>query len=129
MKCCFASLAFALLALAQVGSAQSGDAGAKVAPTKVGVVSLQQAVSSIAEGKKAAADLEAQFAPRQAELQDLQKQIDDIRAKLAAGQTSLSQTNRRRFRLTKPASPASCSEKIRKHRKISMMRSKISLTV
>ena len=49
---------------------------------------------STAEGKKAAADLQSQFASRQIEIQNLQKRIDDIRAALQAGQASLSDTEK-----------------------------------
>jgi outer membrane protein len=90
MNCRLASLALALLFAIPAVAAQSSGSGAAAAPTKVGVINLQQAIIGTAEGKKAAADLQSQFAPRQIELQDLQKQIDEVRGKLQAGQTSLS---------------------------------------
>src|ERR1700691_3875402 len=90
MNCRLASLALALLFAMPAAWAQSSGSGAAAAPTKVVVINLQQAFIGTAEGKKAAADLQSQFAPRQIELQDLQKQIDEVRGKLQAGQTSLS---------------------------------------
>lgn len=60
------------------------------AQTKVAVVNLQQAVLQTAEIKKASADLEAKYKPRQLEIQKLQSQLDDIQQKLQAGQGKLS---------------------------------------
>lgn len=63
---------FALLSIAGIGSAQ----------TKVGVVDLQKAVLSAAEIKKASAEMEAKYRPRQAEIEKLQKEIADIQQNL-----------------------------------------------
>lgn len=60
-------------------------AGIAAAQTKVAVVNLQQAVLESAEIKKASADLEAKYKPRQAELEALRKDLDDIQQKLQAG--------------------------------------------
>ena len=75
-----------LAAIAQTG----GPGESSSVPAKIGIVNLQLAITSTAEGKKAAADLQAQFDPRQAEIEDLQKQVDDVRGKLEKGQSSLS---------------------------------------
>ena len=88
MKWWFAILAPALLVAMPSAWAQSSGAGT-AAPAKIGVVNLQLAITSTAEGKKAAADLQSQFAPRQIELQDMQKRIDEVRANLQAGQNSM----------------------------------------
>jgi Skp family chaperone for outer membrane proteins len=47
--------------------AQSSGAVAASANLKVGVINVQVAITSTAEGKQAAAELQSQFAPRQSE--------------------------------------------------------------
>jgi outer membrane protein len=64
------------------GSAVSG---------KIGVINIRQAIASTAEGKQAGAELQSQFAPRQNELEGMNKQISDVRQRLDAGGTKLSQ--------------------------------------
>ena len=49
--------------------------------TRVGVISVRQAILNTAEGKQATAELQSQFAPRQTELQNLSKQIQDAQAR------------------------------------------------
>jgi hypothetical protein len=58
------------------------------------LISLQAAVVGTAEGKQASAELQTQFAARSAELQNLQKQIEDPQAKLQSGQATLSDEER-----------------------------------
>ena len=65
-----ASLVFALTAAAQ---------------TKVGVINSQKAVLDTAEIKKAQAELEAKFKPRQDQMVKLQKDLQDIQAQLQSG--------------------------------------------
>jgi outer membrane protein len=67
------------------------------APTKVGVINMQAAITGTAEGKQAAAQLQSQFAPRQVELQDMQKQIEDDQSRLRTGQTTLSDEEQARL--------------------------------
>jgi outer membrane protein len=75
--------------------AQAGNA---VAPgSKVGVINIQAAIASTAEGKQAAAELQSQFAPRTTELQNLQKQIEDLRNRLQTGQSTLSDEEKARL--------------------------------
>lgn len=69
---------------------QVGSTGAP-APSKVGTISLQVAIVNTAEGKQASAELQTQFAARSTELQNLQKQIRDIQAKLQSRQQVLSE--------------------------------------
>lgn len=52
------------------------------AQTKVGVISLQKALFETAEIKKADLDMQTTLAPRQAQLEKLQKEIQEISAKL-----------------------------------------------
>lgn len=76
--------------------AQAGGASAP-APTKVGVINIQAAIASTAEGKQAGAELQSQFAPRATELTNLQKQIEDLRNRLQTGQTTLSDEEKARL--------------------------------
>jgi len=71
--------------------------GAAVPATKVGVINVQAAIASTAEGKQAGAQLQSQFAPRETELQNMQRQMDDIRNRLATGQTTLSDDEKARL--------------------------------
>ena len=58
--------------------------------SKIGTISFQAAVVGTAEGKQASSEIQTQFAARSNELQTLQKQIEDLRAKLQAGSTAAS---------------------------------------
>jgi outer membrane protein len=64
--------------------------------TKVGVINIQQAIVSSAEGKQAAADLQAQFLARQQELESLNKQVGDLQQRLNSDAT-LSDPDRSRL--------------------------------
>src|SRR2546430_9898624 len=57
---------------------------ASAAPGKVGVINIRGAIGSTAEGKQAQAELQSQFAPRQTEIENMNKQINDLRQRLAA---------------------------------------------
>jgi outer membrane protein len=67
----------ALLLAGQVGQAQ----------TKVAVISLQKALYETAEIKKAEAEMQATFGPRQAQAEKLNKELAEISAKLQNDQT------------------------------------------
>jgi outer membrane protein len=67
-------------------------------PVRIGVINIQQAISSTAEGKQAAAELETQFAARQQELDTLGKQVNDIRQRLNSG-ASMTDDERQRLNL------------------------------
>jgi outer membrane protein len=71
--------------------AQSSPAPSSAAPGKVGVINIRSAIGSTAEGKQAQAELQSQFAPRQNELENLNKQINDLRQRLAACEGKCSQ--------------------------------------
>lgn len=53
-----------------------------LAQTKVGVVNFQRALLETAEIKKASAQLEAKYKPRQAEMEKIRKELDDLQQKL-----------------------------------------------
>jgi outer membrane protein len=85
-----AALAAASFAAAASLAAQSAPAAGSTAGTKVGVLNVRQAIVSTAEGKQASTELQGQFASRQTELENLNKQINDIRQRLQANEGKLS---------------------------------------
>jgi len=78
-----------LLGTAAVWAQGVATAGA-ASGVKVAVINVRQAIVSTGEGKQASAELQLQFAPRQNELENLNKQINDLRQQLAANQTTWS---------------------------------------
>ena len=86
-----AALAGASLSIVALVRAQSPAAPASSAPGKVGVINIRGAIGSTAEGKQAQAELQSQFAPRQNELENLNKQINDLRQRLTACEGKCSQ--------------------------------------
>jgi len=59
--------------------------GAASAQAKVAIVNFQKAIIETAEIKKAQTDLEAKYKPRTAELEKLQKELQDIQAQVQSG--------------------------------------------
>src|SRR3984957_14033644 len=97
MKIRFAVPALAAMLLVPAVWAQTGGASVAAASSKVGVIDVQVAITSTAEGKQAAAELQSQFAPRQTELSNMQKQMEDIQTRLRTGQTTLSDDEKARL--------------------------------
>ena len=87
MKTWIMAVCAGALLLAPMIRSQVNSAGGPV-PTKVGTISMQAVVINSAEGKQSASALEAQFAPRSAELQNLQRQIEDLQKKVQSGMLS-----------------------------------------
>ena len=85
----------ALAALLLIPSAWAQ--GAAAGPEKIGVLNMQIAITSTAEGKQASSELQAQFAPRQAELENVRKQIEDIQTRLRNGASTLSDDEKQRL--------------------------------
>jgi outer membrane protein len=79
---------------AQAAPAASAAPGAS---GKIGVINVRQAIVTTSEGKQASAELQSQFAPRQTELENLNKQIADLRARLSASDGKLSQEEQARL--------------------------------
>ena len=83
--------------------AQGTAAAAAAAPAsspltgKIAVINVRQAIITTSEGKQASAELQSQFAARQTELENLNKQITDLRQRLSAGQATLSQDEQARL--------------------------------
>jgi outer membrane protein len=77
--------------------AQGNSSAAPAAVVKIGVLNVRNAIVSTAEGKQASAELQSQFAPRQNDLESLNKQIEDIRNRLRAGERTLSEEEKTRL--------------------------------
>jgi outer membrane protein len=75
----------------------NGGAAAPATGSKLGVINVRQAIVTTSEGKQASAELQSQFAPRQTELENMQKQIADLRSRLSAGGDKLSQEEQTRL--------------------------------
>lgn len=93
-------LAIAALAAAMIVPAAWAQTGAQTSdptPGKIGVLSMQVAITSTAEGKQDSSELNAKFAPRQQELQNIQKQIQDIQTRLQTGSNTLSDAEKYRL--------------------------------
>ena len=85
-----AALATACVLSTVAASAQGTAAAGSAASGKVGVINIRQAIVATAEGKLASAELQSQFAARQTDLENLNKQINDVRQRLAASEGKLS---------------------------------------
>src|SRR5208282_558921 len=72
-------------------------AGAASVPKSVGIINLRGAIGSTAEGKQASAELQSQFAPRSAEIDNQTKAINDLQQRLQSGQGKLSQEEEARL--------------------------------
>lgn len=91
-----AVLAAAGFVSAAAVQAQGTAAGAATSG-KIGVINVRAAIVSTAEGKLASAELQSQFAARQSDLENLNKQINDIRQRLQSGEGKLSQDEQARL--------------------------------
>ena len=79
-------MALAAFSFAPVAMAQAG-----APPTKFKVMDMRAAIVNTAEAKAAYAQLQSQFASQNANIESIQKQIDDISKRLQAGANTLSQ--------------------------------------
>ncbi|HJY85702.1 MAG TPA: OmpH family outer membrane protein [Candidatus Acidoferrales bacterium] len=92
------SLAVLLLTVTVGARAQGGgNSAAASAPTKVGTLNVRDALFNTAEGRQALAELQSQFAPRQNELQNLNKQIEELQNRLRSGERTLSDEEKARL--------------------------------
>ena len=89
--------ALAVLLIVPAAWAQAEPSAPGAASEKIAVISLQTAIVGTQEGKQASKELQAQFASRQAELENLRKQIADLQQRLQAGQTTLSDEEKARL--------------------------------
>jgi len=58
--------------------------------TKIAAINMRAAIANTAEGKQAAAQMEAEFAGRRKEIEDLNTRIEELQQKLSAGGPVLS---------------------------------------
>jgi outer membrane protein len=94
VNCVPALAALVLLPAAGVSAwAQAGGA----APAKIGILNVREAIASTAEGKQASAQLQAQFVPQQTDLDNIQKQIQDLQNRLNNGARTLSDDEKARL--------------------------------
>jgi outer membrane protein len=93
----------AMLASACLFSSSAVRAQGTAAPaagatgSKIGIINVRQAIVATSEGKQASAELQSQFAARQAELENMNKQIADLRQRLESGKATLSQEEQARL--------------------------------
>src|SRR2546427_5641865 len=99
MKDYYRAIALVTVLLVAVMAAwtQGGGSAPAASPTKTGVLNVRQAIVSTSEGKQASAELQSQFSPRQNELENLNKQIEDVRSRLSAGARTLSDEEKTRL--------------------------------
>jgi len=95
-RCKWVLTALAML-LAFSGSVARAQSTAAAASAKVGLLNIRNAIVSTAEGKQAQAQLQSQFSPKQAELQNMQKQIEDIQRRMNEGARTLSDAEKARL--------------------------------
>jgi outer membrane protein len=81
------SVLFAILAIPLIGQAQA----------KVALINMSAAIGSTGEGKKAIADLQKKYQPRQQELERLQQEIQSIQDQLSKQSATLSDEEQRRL--------------------------------
>lgn len=88
-------LAVFLLMPAAAAWAQTG--GGSAAANKIGVINIRQAIVTTAEGKQASSQLQTQFNPQQADLENMQKQIQELQSRLTNGARTLSSDEQARL--------------------------------
>ncbi len=70
------------------------SAHAQTAPTKIAVIQVQTAILSTKDGQKSAGELQAKFAPKKAELDKKQADIQAMQDQLKKGQATMSEDTR-----------------------------------
>jgi outer membrane protein len=91
-------LIMAVLFLPAAGAwAQTAGGAAPAGQAKVGILNVRQAIVTTAEGKQASAQLQSQFAAQQNDLQNVQKQMQDLQARLSNGARTLSDDEQSRL--------------------------------
>lgn len=92
------TLALALLLLPATGAwAQTGGGAANPGPMKIAILNVKQAIVGTIEGKQASAQLQSQFASQQNDLQNVQKQIQDLQNRVTNSHGTLSDDEQSRL--------------------------------
>src|ERR1035437_8891935 len=81
--------ALAVIFLSPVSGIRAQSTAA-AAPAKLAVLNIRNAIVATAEGKLAQAQLQSQFAPKQNDVQNTQKQVEDLQRRLNEGARTLS---------------------------------------
>ncbi|MGD0908086.1 MAG: OmpH family outer membrane protein [Candidatus Acidiferrales bacterium] len=79
-----------VLCLAPAPAVRAQGAAPAAAPAKIALINVRNAIVATAEGKLAQAQLQSQFAPKQNDLQNTQKQIEEIQRRMNEGARTLS---------------------------------------
>ena len=87
----------ALLLLSAPAAWAQGAAAAAPPSAKIGLLNVRQAIVTTAEGKQAAAQMQSQFAGQQTELENVQKQLQDLTNRLTTGARTLSEEEKARL--------------------------------
>jgi outer membrane protein len=91
-------LTLALLLLPAAGAwAQTGGSAAPSGPLKIAILNVRQAIVTTGEGKQASAQLQTQFAAQQSDLQNMQKQIQDLQNRVSNSHGTLSDDEQARL--------------------------------
>ena len=93
----YTALAVLLLLPAAGAWAQTAGTAGAAAPTKVAIMNVKLAIASTAEGKQANVQLQAQFSPQTTDLDNVQRQLQDIQTRLTNGARTLSQDEQARL--------------------------------
>jgi outer membrane protein len=92
------TLTLALLLLPAAGAwAQTGGSAAPSGPMKIAILNVRQAIVTTGEGKQASAQLQTQFAAQQNDLQNMQKQIQDLQNRVTNSHGTLSDDEQARL--------------------------------
>lgn len=91
MKYTVISISTLILGVSCAASAQSG------APTRVGIIHIQNAIISTKDGQKAAKELQDKFAPTRSKLEKKQQEIEADKAKLNQGSNAMSNEQKERL--------------------------------
>ncbi len=99
MKNQLSTTALLLAALAWPAAASAQSAAPAATPAKIGLINIQQAIASTAEGKKSFGEIQKKYQPRTQALQRQQEEIQAIQDQLQRQSTTLS--DEERVRLTR----------------------------
>lgn len=89
------ALAFALaLTLGASGTSLAQGAASAPAGAKVGIINIQEAIANTNEGKKELEALQQKFSPKQAELKNLNDEVENLKKQLQAQGDKLSEDER-----------------------------------
>ncbi len=83
-------LGFAALAFAQTQTQAKPPAAPTAIPTKIAIINMAQAIASTKEGQKAATEINNKYAPRKAEYEKRNQEIETLTNQLNNGRATMS---------------------------------------